>query len=337
MVRTLAASAQAYRGGRLPDFLVVGAPKAGTTALHAALALHPELFLSRVKEPKYYLCGDSPPPGYRGPGDAHSNREWIWQRQRYLDLFEGADENQQAGESTPFYLYNRDARRRIASDLPEARLVCVLRDPVDRAYSNWQHLWVDGLEPCSDILEACRREQERIEAGWAPFWHYRSLGMYGRQIADLFEHFPREQVHLLRYRDLVEEPHKTLNEVCRFLGVSEDLLTEIPSGNSRPFVTPSVRTRVLGPVVRAGARAGQFLPPQAWRRVSRPLIDQLHHRGDPARPKLTQEQRVALRRPFLEDIALLEEVTGESYDDWRSHRDGDSFHTRQSQRASATG
>ena len=156
MTRMVSGSPQAPRGGRLPDFVLMGAPKAGTTALHAALAEHPELFLSPVKEPKYYLCGDSPPPAYRGPGDAHSNREWIWQRQRYLDLFEGADEHQQAGESTPFYLYHRDARRRLAADLPDARLVGVLRDPVDRAYSNWQHLWVDGLEPCSDILEACR-------------------------------------------------------------------------------------------------------------------------------------------------------------------------------------
>ena len=82
MVRTLPGSSQAPRGGRLPDFLLVGAPKAGTTALHGALAEHPDLFLSGVKEPKYYLCGDSPPPAYRGPGDAHSNREWIWQRQR---------------------------------------------------------------------------------------------------------------------------------------------------------------------------------------------------------------------------------------------------------------
>ena len=114
-------SPQAPRGGRLPDFLLMGAPKAGTTALHAALAQHPELYLSPVKEPKYYLCGDSPPPAYRGPGDAHSNREWIWQRQRYLDLFEGADEHQQAGESTPFYLYHRDARRRLAADLPTAK------------------------------------------------------------------------------------------------------------------------------------------------------------------------------------------------------------------------
>jgi hypothetical protein len=328
MVRTLEASAQALRGGRLPDFLLVGAPKAGTTALHAALAQHPGLFLSPVKEPKYYLCGDSPPPAYRGPGDAHSNREWIWQRQRYVDLFGDAADDQPAGESTPFYLYNRDARRRIASDLPNARLVAVLRDPVDRLYSNWMHLWADGLEPCGDVVEAVSREQERIDDGWAPFWHYRGLGMYGRQLDDLFQHFPSEQVLVVRYRSLVDDPHQTLNRVCRFLDVAEDVVTEIPAGNSKPFVHPSVRTKLLGPVVRAGAAAGQFLPPQAWRKVSRPIVGQLHQRGNAARPRLTAEQGEVLRKPFLDDIDLLEEITGESYDDWRSHRDGQTFHSR---------
>ena len=335
MARTLPASSQALRGGRLPDFLLIGAPKAGTTALHAALAGHPQLFLSPVKEPKYYLCGDSPPPAYRGPGDAHSNREWIWQRQRYLDLFAEAGADQRAGESTPFYLYHRDARRRIAADLPQARLVAVLRDPVDRAYSNWMHLWADGLEPCGDVVEACAREQERLDAGWAPFWHYRGLGMYGRQLEDLYQHVPREQVLVLRYRHLVDDPHAALNRVCRFLGVDEDVVTEIPSGNSRPFVHESRRTRVIGPVVRAGAAAGQFLPPQAWRRLSKPLIGQLHQRGNPERPRLTPEQGAALREPFLEDIELLEELTGESFADWKAHRDGETFHTRQSQRAVA--
>jgi hypothetical protein len=336
MVRTLAGSARAPRGGRLPDFLLVGAPKAGTTALHGALAQHPELFLSGVKEPKYYLCGDSPPPAYRGPGDAHSNREWVWQRQRYLDLFADAGENQMAGESTPFYLYHRDARRRIAADLPNARLVAVLRDPVDRAYSNWMHLWADGLEPCADVVEACEREARRVDEGWAPFWHYRGLGMYGRQLADLFEHFPADQVLVLRYRALVDDPRSALNRVCRFLGVAQDVVTEIPSGNSKPFVNPSVRTKMLGPVVRAGAAAGQFLPPQAWRTASRPLVGQLHQRGKPERPRLSPEQRGILRAPFLEDIGLLERLTGESYADWRTHRDGGSFHTRQTERSTAS-
>ena len=330
MARSLP-SAHAARGGRLPDFLLMGAPKAGTTALHAALAHHPELYLSPVKEPKYYLCGDSPPPAYRGPGDAHSNREWIWQRQRYLDLFTAAREDQLAGESTPFYLYHRDARRRIAADLPGSKLIAVLRDPVDRLYSNWMHLWADGLEPDADVVEACNREQERIDDGWAPFWAYRGLGMYGRQLADLFEHFPAEQVLVVRYRTLVEDPHRALNRVCDFLGVARDVVTSIPAGNSKPFVNPSMRTQVLGPLVRAGAAAGQFLPPQAWRAVSKPIIGQLHQRGHAARPRLTPEQSDILREPFLEDIDLLEQVTGGEYDDWRSHRAGDTFSTRKAQ------
>ena len=242
--------------GRPPDFFLIGAPKAGTTALHAALAQHPGLFLSKVKEPKYYMCGDSPPPAYKGPGDAHSNQEWVWQRKRYLDLFADAPAGTLRGESTPFYLYNRDARRRIAADAPDAKLIAVLRDPVDRAYSNWMHLWMDGLEPCSDIVEAVRREPERIDSGWAPFWHYRSLGMYGRQLADLFDHLPREQVLLLRYRDLVDEPSTALARVFGFLGVESAQVDTIPSDNSRTFVRDGPRVRVIAPVIRAGAAVG---------------------------------------------------------------------------------
>ncbi len=274
---------------------MIGAPKAGTSALHAALAQHPHLFLSKVKEPKYYMCGDSPPPAYKGPGDAHSNQEWIWQRERYRGLFRDAPDDALVGESTPFYLYNRDARRRIAADRPDARLVAVLRDPVDRAYSNWMHLWMDGLEPRGDVVEAVRREKERIDDGWAPFWHYSSLGMYGRQVKDLFDHVPREQVLLLRYKQLVDTPDDVLNRVFEFLGVEGRQVESIPADNSRPFVKNGVRARTVGPVIRAGASVGQFLPPQVWRAVSRPLISQLHRGGD--RGAAQAEARAAHRTP----------------------------------------
>jgi hypothetical protein len=313
---------------RPPEFFLVGAPKAGTSALHAALAQHPDLYLSSVKEPKYYMCGDSPPPAYKGPGDAHSNREWVWQRERYLALFDGAAPSSLRGESTPFYLYNRDARRRIAVDRPDAKLIAVLRDPVDRAYSNWMHLWMDGLEPESDIVNAVLREQTRIDAGWAPFWHYQGLGMYGRQVADLLDHFPREQLLLLRYRELVDEPRRALERVFAFLGVQSAEVMHVPQENSRPFVRDGPRTRALGQVIRAGAQAGQYLPPEVWRRISRPLIAQLHRGGSHHRPALSELQRARLLEPHLPDIELLEQVTGDSYADWKGHRAGESFASR---------
>ena len=145
-----------------PDALIIGAPKAGTSALHVALAQHPQIYASPVKEPKYFMCWDAPPPAYRGPGDGHSNQEWIWRREEYDALFRGAPDDAIRLESTPFYLYAPNARRRIAEELPAAKLIIIVRDPIDRAYSNWMHLWVDGLEPISDFEDAWLAEDSRV-------------------------------------------------------------------------------------------------------------------------------------------------------------------------------
>jgi hypothetical protein len=301
-----------------PDVLIIGAPKAGTTALHAALARHPQVYASPVKEPKYYMCCDAPPPAYCGPGDAHSQREWIWRREDYAALFVAAPPDALRLESTPFYLYVPTARRRIAEELPEAKLIVVVRDPIDRAYSNWMHLWVDGLEPISDFVAAWHAEEERVAAGWAPFWHYRRLGRYGEQLAELLSRVDRDRVLVLRYWQLASEPAATLNRVASFLGIASDQIPTVPPDNSRPFVAPGLRTTLLGRVIRAGAAAGQLFPPELWRRASGPLLAALHHGGSTQRPKLPVEQRSALLGDCADDIALLEQVLGESFADWRS-------------------
>ena len=107
----------------LPDFFVIGAPKAGTTALHAALARHPELFLSPAKEPKFFLGDERPPTRVAGPGDAHSAREWIWARDEHEALFDAAPRGSLRGESTPFYLYDPLAHDRIQRLVPAAKLI----------------------------------------------------------------------------------------------------------------------------------------------------------------------------------------------------------------------
>ena len=306
----------------------MGAPKAGTSALHAALAQHPQIYASPVKEPKYYMCWDAPPPAYRGPGDAHSNQEWIWRRADYEALFRDASEDAVRLESTPFYLYLRGARRRIAEELPEAKLIIIVRDPIDRAYSNWMHLWVDGLEPISDFVAAWHAEDSRVVAGWAPFWHYRRLGRYGEQLADLLSRVERERVFVLRYWQLVSQPSQTLSRVARFLGIDQDQVTTIPPDNARPFVEPGIRASVLGRVIRAGAAAGTYLPPQVWRHASNPLVNLLQHSGPTQRPGLAAEQRIALLGDCGNDIALLEQILGESFQDWWSAAGRGSFAER---------
>jgi len=311
-----------------PDALVIGAPKAGTSALHAALAQHPSVFSSRPKEPKYYLCADAPPPAYSGPGDAHSQQEWIWRSEDYQRLFESAREDQLRIESTPFYLYLRNARRRIAEELPDAKLIAVIRDPVDRAYSNWMHLWSDGLEPVSDFPTAFRLERQRIAQGWAPFWHYRRLGFYGHQLEDLYKHADGDRILVIRYRELVTEPAALLDRVCTFLGLETGVVQTIPRENSRPYVAPGPTTSALSKVLRAGASAGAFFPPQVWRRASRPLTGLMQSRGAAARPSLDAATRASLVDEFAADLDRLERVTGQSFTDWRDDSSAGSFAAR---------
>jgi hypothetical protein len=222
--------------GRLPDFLLIGAPKCGTSALHVALTRHPRLFLAEPKEPKFFLTAGPPPSSGGGPGDVPTWGEHVWRRDDYEELFEAAPPGALCGESTVFYLYDREAQAQIRKLLPQARLIAVLRDPVERAHSNWAHLRGAGLEPEADFATALDREPERIAAGWAHFWHYAAQGRYGEQLEHLFGLFPREQVLLIRYRELRDGPAETADRVCSFLGVETGLISEVPRHNVRPDV-----------------------------------------------------------------------------------------------------
>jgi hypothetical protein len=300
----------------LPDFFVAGVPKAGTTALYAALVRHPQLFLPTVKEPKFFLT-DGPPPRRGGPGDIQTYGEHVWRRDEYEALFDPAPPGTKRGEATPFYLYSQRAQDRIATLVPAARLVLLLRDPVDRAHSNWAHLWSAGLESESDFVAACAAEPARKAAGWADFWHYIGQGLYGRQLEHLYSMFPRDQVLVLRYRDLRDRPAAALDQVCAFLGVTTGLIDHVPAENVRPYPATTPFNDALRAVLRLGGTIGHRFPVRTRLAVREPLL-RLLHRQPGRRPKLTRRQRAAVLPHFVDDIALLERVTGDSYSDWLS-------------------
>ncbi len=294
----------------LPDFFVAGAPKAGTTALHAALARHPSLYLSPVKEPKFFLT-DGPPPARGGPGDIRTYREHVWRREDYEALFDEASAGRLRGESTPFYLYRHDAHLRIKALIPDAKLIIILRDPVERAHSNWTHMWSAGLDPVGDFVQACAEEDRRTRAGWADFWHYLALGRYGEQLQRLYTVFGREQVLVFRYRALIDQPAQVLDRICAFLRVPPGVLTEMPKQNVTAHPDLTLRHRALSAAHRA-AHAIPGLPTEP--------LEQILQRDSPPRRPLTWAQRQALLPRFEADIRLLERVTGESFGDWRRPR-----------------
>jgi hypothetical protein len=304
----------------MPDFLIIGAPKAGTTALHVALSRHPQLFMTRVKEPKFFLT-DGPPPTGGGPGDAATFRKYVWRRSDYEALFATAPDGALCGESTTLYLRDAAACRRIRKTIPDVKLVAVLRDPVDRAHSNWTHLRSAGLEPEADFRRACALEEQRMAAGWAQFWRYLGQGRYGEQLADLYSLFPREQVLLLMYRDLRERPIETFDTVCGFLGVAAGAVSDVPAANVTAETSHSLINDLLRAVVRHGAVVDDRLPGPLRRAVSG-RAERLLQREQGLRRPLTSDERADLIPYFEADFQLLESITGLSFDHWRDLRNG---------------
>jgi hypothetical protein len=303
----------------LPDFLIAGVPKAGTTALHAALSRHPGLYLSPIKEPKFFLT-DGPPPTRGGPGDALTYREHVWERDKYEALFAAAPPGVPRGEATPLYLHDPEAMRRIRDLIPDARIIVVIRDPVERAHSNWTHLWSAGLEPVGDFVRACAEEERRTAAGWAPFWRYTGLGQYGRQLTHAFSLFPREQVLVLRYRLLIDNPVPVLDQICGFLGVETGVLSEIPRENVTAHPERTLAHRAVSLSMRASDTIGRLLPGSAATAATHRL-ERFLQRGGRERQPLSWEQRQAVLPKFIADIKVLEAVLGEDFSDWTAPRD----------------
>jgi len=304
----------------LPDFFIIGAPKAGTTALHTALAAHPGLFMSPIKEPKFFLTDGAPPVRGGGPGDVQTYREHVWRRADYEALFAGAPAGALRGESTPFYLYDHAAQRRIGELIPHAKMIVILRDPVERAHSNWTHLWSAGLEPVGDFVRACAEEDGRVAAGWAPFWHYTRLGRYAEQLEHLFLRFPREQVFILRYRTLLDTPVLALDDICEFLGVHPGIVAHVPRENVTAQPAGSLTHQTVSKLARGAAAAGRHLPGGAGNSLSRSLERFLQQNAGQRQP-LSWEQRQAVLPYVEDDIRQLERLTGAYFGDWLQPRE----------------
>src|SRR6185369_6769916 len=205
-------SIDAGHAPKLPDFLIIGAAKAGTTALFRSISRHPRVFGSPVKEPAFFAYAGSPPPAPWG-------RRRISDEAAYLRLFADCPPGALAGEASTEYLSSERAPSTAFRYVPQARLIAILRHPVERAYSQYLHVKQNGREPEASFEAAWAAEEQRIEQGWRPGTHYRTRGFYARALARWLEVFPREQLLILFYEDWLARPADTLGRVWAHLGL----------------------------------------------------------------------------------------------------------------------
>jgi hypothetical protein len=283
-----------------PDFIIIGAPKAGTTWLYRNLGAHPDVFLTANKEPRYYSVEEGEAVSCQGPGDGLWMSHFVRSRAEYESLFAAAGPGQLRGEASSDYLYrSRVSAARIRHEAPDARIVVLLRDPVHRAHSNWLHHMRDGREtlPFAAAMDA---EPMRIELGWAWWWHYAARGFYGRQLEPFLERFPPEQILLLTHDELRREPAALLERVCAFLDLSPVAGEQVAERRNESFVPRSPVHRAARGALRPNALARVVLP--------RRMRTALRHRINRAtlhRPRIAPEDYRRFRRVFAADTRRL--------------------------------
>ncbi|HEX2682036.1 MAG TPA: sulfotransferase, partial [Candidatus Dormibacteraeota bacterium] len=208
----------------MPNFLVIGTAKAGTDALCHYLGQHPQVFVSANKEPLFFVAEGRSNMPYRGPGDRETLRRhdmWISSRVTYESLFAAANGAKAIGEGSTWYLYDESAPIRIHRDVPGVKMIAVLRNPADRAYSAFTMLLRDGRETTTNFVDALEAEDGRVRTGWEPIWHYRRMGFYHEQLTRYLSLFDRTQIHVVLYDDFAARPLETLAEIFHFLGVDD--------------------------------------------------------------------------------------------------------------------
>lgn len=301
-----------------PNFFIVGAPKSGTTALDHYLAQHPDIFIPEAKELQFF------------GSDLETRATFVRSRDRfkvdegtYLRYFEGARGEKRIGESTVWYLYSRTAAREIYEFNPDARIIIMLRNPVDAMVSlHQQHLY-DLNEDIEDFAEALAAESDR-KAGrripencyWPASLFYREIYRYSGQVERYLEVFGSEAVQVVVFDDFAEETPTCYREVLEFLEVDPDFQPDFEPVNvaktyrsawlQRMSVAPPRALRVfLSPIVRV----------PALRNFARALVKSINTQPLVS-PKIDPGLRAELIHEFEPEICRLKDELGIDIADW---------------------
>lgn len=203
-----------------PNFFIIGVPKSGTTSLYNYLNQHPHVFLPKEKEPNtlfyQYIDGE-----FSGPPDNNIPRKRKTMQQ-YIKLFKDVGEATAIGESS-IYLYSDNARKTISEIASNAKFILILRNPADRAYSNYLHMRRNFEEPVKDFQEALALEEDRKVKGARFFLFYKTKGLYARYLKKYFSTFPQNQFNIVLYEHWKANNQKTLRGILEFLNVNPNI------------------------------------------------------------------------------------------------------------------
>ena len=306
---------------RKPDFFIVGAARCGTTALFRYLAAHPAVFVPELKEPNYFCTDDQ----WHG--------DYVATLTEYEALFSTAPPHALTGEASVSYLYSRVAIGQIMAHNANAKIIVMLRNPIEAARSMHAYQWENGLEDVADFEQAWRLQKPRLKGQHLPpRWPYPQSLQYGAfycyapQVRRLLGQAPRTQCLFLLFEEFFTEPSRQFARVLEFLGLPPD-----PARTAFPIVnrTNGVRSARLNRLLRHPPPALMALRRAAHAIAFHPMRVLLRlNRVAGRKPPLRESFRAELEDYFSVDVAELEQLLGRRL--WPSLRSAAPRHAAQS-------
>jgi hypothetical protein len=301
---------------KFPNFYVFGAAKAGTTAVWHWLRQHEDVFLPDVKEPGYFAFANTDAKPKKGPFDADYASRITTDAEAFNRLYLAAG-SRMTGDASPVYLSHQCAAQSIACVRPDAMIIIILRNPVERAFSQYLHHVRDGLEPCNSFEAALAAEPDRLAEGWSWSYGYAALGDYADQISRVLNAFPQDQVLFLEYSALQTDPATCWERICDHLGVKRQqvVLNERVNATSTLLSVPgrpaiSRRLTHPGPIQSA---LKKVMSPRV-----RTIIRRCLEGSGQDVPKLTVSVRASLTNRYSPEVPRIEALTGLSVTHWFS-------------------
>ena len=295
---------------RKPNLFIVGAPRSGTTAMYEYLKPHPEIFMAAVKEAHFFGSDIKKIP-------SHIRTGMVLDLDGYLALFRGASGEKWLGEGTPMYLQSKRAAFEIKDFSPDARIIIMLRNPVDMMYSLY-HLVYGALEDIADFEAALEAEPERKQGLRIPrtafivnSLFYREAAKHWEHVKRYFEVFGRDNVHCIIYDDFMQDVANEYRKTLQFLDVSTEFQPSFDMIN--PSTTP--RSRFVQKLWEHRSEPAEkiaqvLLPP--W---MRPALRRLYYKVE-APPPMDPELRRRLQAEFVPGIAQLRELLDRDLTHW---------------------
>ena len=298
------------------DFFCVGVAKAGTTTLHDLLSLQDGICLPKRKETNYFSFGMSGTPAFTGPLDDSSvNEPTVTSLEEYIEDFDVRD-GCLIGEICPSYSLDGSAEN-IHRHNPDAKIIILLREPVSRAYSNYQHLVRDGREHAS-FEDALAAEADRIARGWEWFWGLKRNSLYFEFVDKYIETFGRDSVQIMFFEDFVKDQETHVRAVMSFIGL-DPAAARYQAFESNKSGVVSGKWKWLHRVLLSEGKLNSMLrvviPPGLRKKLGSSFKSLSTVKGNVA-----TETKLLLSREFSGDLIKLNELVGGRVGEWLEKR-----------------